>query len=165
MKGFIEVRSPGLYTSVQDRGRFGFRKYGVPSSGSMDQYSAELSNHLLNNSPDAAVLEITLHGPLLIFSISTQIVISGANISPRLNDREIANNKIISVKAGDQLSFGLLQSGTRCYLAVKGGIDSEKIMGSRSHFTPVTTRPTIQKGDRLPITSHESDNPSYSTVK
>ena len=165
MRGFVKVISPGLYTSVQDSGRMGYRKYGIPPSGTMDKKSAELANHLLNNSREAALLEITLHGPKLLFSVSTQISITGADISPQLNDQPVSCNKIINIAAGDILSFGLLHFGARCYLAVKDGFQTEKIMGSHSYFTPVTTNSTISKGDELPILSYRSDEKYYATVK
>lgn len=165
MSGYIEVISPGLYSTIQDSGRIGYRKFGVPPSGPMDKQSAELANHLLNNPSEAAIMEITLHGPTLLFSVSTQIAISGANISPKLNDEEISSNKIIEVHAGDKLSFGLIHFGARCYLAVKGGFQTEKIMGSRSYFNPVTSSHAIRRKDQLPIHAHNSKDKNYSSVK
>lgn len=165
MKGYVAVISPGLYSSIQDSGRIGYRKYGIPPSGTMDKKSAELANHLVNNSPEAAVMEITLHGPKLLFSVSTQICITGADISPRLNDQSISCNKIINIAADDTLSFGLLHFGARCYLAVKGGFQTEKIMGSHSYFSPVSAHSTIRKGDRLPINAYQSSERYYSTVR
>lgn len=165
MSGFVEVLSPGLYSSIQDRGRIGYRKYGVPTAGTMDRQSAGLANQLLNNSLDAALMEITLSGPKLLFSAPTQITISGANISPLLNKNEIACNKIITVTSGDILSFGLLRFGSRCYLAIKGGFQVAKIMGSRSYFSPVTLQQTIRKGDRIPFESYYSKDDSFSLVK
>lgn len=165
MKGFVEVISPGLYSTIQDSGRIGFRKYGVPPSGPMDKQSADMANHLLNNSLDAALMEITMHGPKLMFSVATQIAIFGADISPKLNDQEIACNKVINVAPEDVLSFGLLQFGVRCYLAVKDGFQTEKILESRSYFAPVTLYSTIRKGDKLPINAHLSNDDSRSMIK
>lgn len=165
MTGYVEVISQGLYSSIQDSGRIGYRKYGIPPSGTMDKKSSELANHLLNNPLDAAVMEITLHGPKLLFSVSTQICITGADISPRLNNQSISCNKIINIGAGDTLSFGLLHFGARSYLAVKDGFQTEKIMGSRSYFTPVSSHSTIRKGDRLPIQAYHSSEQYYSTVR
>lgn len=165
MKGFIEIISPGLYSTIQDSGRIGFRKYGVPPSGPMDQQSADMANHLLNNSLDAALMEITVHGPTLLFSVATQITLFGADISPKINDKEIAGNKVISVFPGDKLTFGLLRFGVRCYLAVKDGFQTEKILQSRSYFSPVTLYSMLRKGDKLPIKAYESNEDSLSMVK
>jgi len=165
MTGFVEVISPGLYSSIQDQGRFGFRKYGVPVSGVMDEQSALLANHLLNNTLESAVMEITMMGPKLLFSVSTQIVISGANISPQINGVAIPLNKASIINKGDTLSFGTLRYGLRCYLAVKGGFHTERVMNSRSYFAPVTTHGTIQKGDRLQINNCNNPDTHFSYVR
>lgn len=59
----IELISPGFYTSIQDTGRRGTAKYGVPQAGVMDTFSAAKANLLLNNAPNDALLEITFSGP------------------------------------------------------------------------------------------------------
>ncbi|GAB1444570.1 MAG: biotin-dependent carboxyltransferase family protein [Cyclobacteriaceae bacterium] len=165
MTGFVEVISPGLYSSIQDRGRFGFRKYGVPVSGVMDEQSASLANHLLNNPLESALMEITMTGPKLLFSVPTQIVISGADISPQLNGVTIPLNKAIVVNQGDLLSFGSLRYGLRCYLAVKGGFQTERILNSRSCFAPVTSDSTIKSGDQFQIKHYNNHENHFSSVK
>lgn len=162
---YIEVISPGLYTSIQDLGRIGFRKYGVPASGAMDRQSATLANHLLNNPLDAAVIEITLSGPKLLFSASTLICITGADMSPSLNDKPFSMNKPIIINQGDLVSFGALKFGARCYMAVKGGLQTEIIMNSRSYYHPVTLKSQIGKGDRLNVTNHTKDVSFFATFK
>ena len=85
----LKVIKPGLWTTLQDHGRFGYRHLGVPVSGVMDERSANLANLLLNNAPSTALLEITLTGPELEFQKSTQVAIAGADISPRLNQSDL----------------------------------------------------------------------------
>ncbi|MEQ8362424.1 MAG: biotin-dependent carboxyltransferase family protein [Cyclobacteriaceae bacterium] len=165
MKGFIEVISPGLLSTIQDRGRFGFRKYGVPVSGVMDEQSASMANHLLNNPSASAVMEITMMGPKLRFSTNTLIAISGADISPQLNGVTIPLNRITKVHNKDVLSFGKLNFGLRCYLAVKGGFQTKIVMESRSYFAPVTTSSSIQKGLCIPINNYESPELHLTSVK
>lgn len=164
MTGFVEVVSPGLYSSIQDLGRFGARKYGVPVSGAMDGQGAALANHLLNNAPGAALLEITMMGPKLFFTAPAQIAIAGADISPQLDGLPLALNKVHSVGTGALLSFGALRLGLRCYLAVKGGFQTEKVMGSRSYFAPVTRAGTLGKGDKLPFTVYNRQENLFTTV-
>jgi len=82
MKAEIEVLQPGLFSSLQDSGRKGFMEYGVPVSGARESYASGMANLLLQKSPDAVVMEITQLGPKLKFMASTQIVISGADLSP-----------------------------------------------------------------------------------
>lgn len=153
----IKVLRQGFYTTVQDLGRFGFRNQGIPTSGGMDLISANLANSLLGNSMSNAFLEMTLNGPKLLFSVNTCIAITGANMSPKINDEPIDNNKQYAILKGDILSFGELINGTRCYLAVKRGIDSEIVLKSRSQFHNITTNNKLIKNDLLKIyaTSNE----------
>ena len=109
----IEVIKPGLYSSIQDKGRFSFENYGVPISGSMDQFSAILSNKIISNNDNDAVMEITMIGPTLKFNTETTISITGADISPLLNGESINLFKPYIIKNGDILSFGKLKSGLR----------------------------------------------------
>jgi len=145
----LEVLEAGLYTSIQDAGRTGFRKYGVPVAGAMDAFSARQANLLLNNSPDCAVLECTQVGPKLLFEHASQIVITGADMLPQINQQELTMNKVINVKSSDMLHFGKLQYGTRCYIGVKKGFKSEVILNSRSYYQPITEYAVIQKGQQI----------------
>ena len=126
----VKVIKPGFYTTIQDLGRFGYQDYGVPVSGSMDQYSAQFANALLNNEKSDAVLEMTMTGPKLQFNSQTSICISGANMSPELNGSDIKLNTLIPIKPNDILSFGKLKEGFRSYLAVSGGFQSESNLKS-----------------------------------
>ena len=126
----IEVLKPGIYSTIQDMGRFGYRNQGVPVSGFMDAISAGFANALLNNNGNAAMVEITLAGPKLLFKNPTRIALTGAEMSPKINDNAISNYKVYSVLPGDVLSFGELKKGLRCYLAVQGGIDTKVVLNS-----------------------------------
>ena len=125
----IEVIETGLYSSIQDKGRFGYENYGVPISGSMDQFSSSLSNKLLNNKEQDAVMEITMTGPVLKFYNKTVISITGADISPTLNNKPIRMNRAQSIEKGDVLSFGKLKYGIRSYLSVLGGFLTRIVKG------------------------------------
>ena len=147
----IEVLKPGIYSTIQDRGRFGFRNQGVPVSGFMDAISAGFANALLNNDSNAAMLEITLAGPKLLFKNSTRIALTGAVMSPRINDDPISNYKVYSVLAGDVVSFGELKKGLRCYLAVQGGIDTRVVLNSKSFYEDITDQKCLKKDDLIPF--------------
>lgn len=147
----IEVIKPGLYTSIQDKGRFGFENYGVPISGSMDQFSSILSNKLLNNNEEDGVMEITMTGPVLKFHENSKISITGADISPQINNKIIELNRAHFIKQGDVLSFGKLKYGIRSYLSVLGGFLTKKTMGSRSMCLNVTECFRLYKGQFLKI--------------
>ena len=145
----IKVIKPGLYSTIQDKGRKGKQSYGIPCSGSMDSFSSDLANKILNNSKDSSVIEITMVGPVLEFINETVICITGANLSPLLNNRIIKMNNPIFIKANDILSFGVLKSGLRSYIAVLGGFKSEKVFGSRSMFKNLTKAVKLAKNDVL----------------
>ncbi|MBC2845351.1 biotin-dependent carboxyltransferase family protein [Winogradskyella flava] len=145
----LKVLNPGFYTTIQDAGRFGFREYGVPVSGVMDSYSSQFANALLGNSDDAAVLEMTMIGGSFQFYTPILIAISGAIMSPKLNDEHVRQHTIIQIRANDILSFGRATNGFRTYLAVKGGLKSDNTLGSQSQYTPITKANVIFKDDIL----------------
>jgi biotin-dependent carboxylase-like uncharacterized protein len=153
----VEVLKSGFYTTVQDLGRYYFQHYGVPISGAMDHYSVNLANALLNNEKNEAVLEMTMTGPSLKFHRDTQICISGADMSPRLNDQAVNLNHVIPVKHGDLLNFGKLQYGFRSYLAVSDGFKTPLIMDSRSMYQVVTGQSVVMEGDRLALGETQHD--------
>lgn len=155
MKAEIEVLHPGLYTSIQDGGRIGFRKFGVPVSGAMDLYASRTANLVLRNDEGDAVLEITQMGPKLKFTAPTKIAVSGADLSPQLNGKPICNNEVVKVEAGDELGFGKRQLGCRAYLAISGGFLTEKVLGSRSWYEDLTEGFRLQKGMKLAFEVNE----------
>ncbi len=138
------------FSSIQDSGRVGFQKDGIPFSGVMDQYSYKLGNTILGNQNDCAVIEFTLPGSKLQFEKETTIVITGADFSPTINNISVSNNSLIQINAGDILSFDKHHYGNRCYLSIKGGFNSEYILGSRSMYQNITKHSTIVKGDLIP---------------
>jgi biotin-dependent carboxylase-like uncharacterized protein len=147
----IEVISTGLFSSIQDEGRVGYRNQGVPISGAMDLISARFANSLLDNSLDNAVLEMTIIGAKLLFKSNTIIAITGADMSPKINNQKVLNYKTYEILEGDILSFGKLLVGARSYLGVKGGIQSEFKLNSRSQFTNITQDNRIHKNERIEI--------------
>jgi len=151
----VKVLQPGLYTSIQDMGRFGHTNLGVPVSGAMDSISAGFANALLNNNKNNAVMEITMFGPKLVFMASTNIVITGAEMSAELNNNPILIYKAYPVQNGDLLSFGKLKKGIRCYLAVSGGFRSEIILKSRSFYSGITSQGLLKKNDLLSFEHQE----------
>ncbi|WP_299046965.1 biotin-dependent carboxyltransferase family protein [uncultured Polaribacter sp.] len=165
----IKVLKAGFYASIQDKGRVGFSAEGVPISGAMDGYSADIANAVINNSLDAAVLEITFGATKLKFLAATVIAISGANFNPTINKKSIRQNSRIEVEKGDILSFGKPNYGVRSYLAVKGGFQTSKILGSRSQFINVTDNFKIELDDILEINTNlrnlKSSNSSIKTPK
>ncbi len=149
----IEVLQPGLFSSIQDLGRFGYQNYGVPQSGVMDRYAMRICNLLLGNSQETSVLEITFQGPELKFSASAVVCISGADLSPSLNGEEVNNNELLYISSGDILKFGSRKSGFRAYLGIKGGFKGENVMGSQSWYEGITEVFRLRKGVTLKYSS------------
>ena len=145
----IEVISAGIFSSIQDQGRFGSRNIGVPVSGAMDLYSANLANALLNNSLESAVLETTVIGPVLHFLNDTFISITGAVCPIELNGIPIPNNCVHKVNATSTLSIGRVQNGMRTYLGIAGGFQTKKVLKSRSYYHGITKNKQIRQGDLL----------------
>jgi len=161
----IKVLKSGFFTTIQDTGRFGFRDKGVPISGVMDYKATAKANFLLENEEDAAVLEITMTGPTLSFEDNTYITLAGASLSATINNQPIENYKVYKINKGDILSYGRLENGFRGYLAVKGGLMSPTIMGSRSQFFPVTQTKCIQDYDEIPFEPVTNFEPKISEIR
>jgi biotin-dependent carboxylase-like uncharacterized protein len=154
----VEILKAGLFDTIQDFGRFGVQEFGVPYSGAMDLYSAQVSNALVGNSKSDAVIEMTIIGPQLKFYCAAEIALSGADLSPKLNSNSIQMNTRICVNQSDILTFGRPKYGSRTYLAVKGGFQTEYVMNSFSMYKSITTKGQLKKGDRLSIHEFNQTN-------
>jgi len=130
----IDVSAPGLFTTVQDRGRPGFYAMGIAPSGALDLYSHEVANLLVGNDGGAATLEFTFVGPTLTFSEFTVIAVTGAVLDISLDGVRVPPWTCQVVRAGQTLTFGPMLAGARGYLAVRGGIDVPQVMESRSTY-------------------------------
>ena len=145
----ITVISSGIFSTIQDQGRFGYRKYGVPISGPMDPISASNANHFLKNRSTCATLEFMLQGPILKFNHTSTIAISGATNSSTLNGVAIQPNRPIRIAPGDLLITGRCDMGMFGYLSIIGGFLGEEVLGSRAYYKGITTNARIKKGDQL----------------
>ncbi|CAN5391033.1 biotin-dependent carboxyltransferase family protein [soil metagenome] len=145
----LTILKPGLYTTIQDAGRYNFRKYGVPVSGAMDQWSAALANALLNKPAASALLEITLTGPTIKFNSDTLVALTGADISPIIDGKELQMNSTIKIHKGQILNFGKNKYGSRTYLAFKNELISEKVLKSQSLYPGITFQYRLQSGDTI----------------
>ena len=131
MAGLSIVR-PGMLTTVQDLGRWGYQSRGVPVSGALDWFSHRLANRLLGNADNAATLEVTMMGPHLRFERETAFAVTGADFRLTLDDTTVEMNRRIEARAGALLRFGERFRGARAYFAVSGGIEVPEVLGSRS---------------------------------
>lgn len=158
------VIKSGFYSSIQDDGRFGFRSFGVPVSGAMDIYSFQYANMLLGNDMDSAAIEMTMVGGTFQFLEPTQIVVSGADMQPKINTNAINSNTVVSVEKDDVLSLGRAVSGFRSYLAVKGGLNTAMVLNSRSQYNSITHSKFLNDGDVLDYNPYIGDNNRLNSV-
>jgi antagonist of KipI len=146
----IHVVKPGLLTTVQDLGRFGYTHLGVSPAGAADSISFQIANLLVGNDANAPALEITLLGPTLQFETTATIALSGygTNVS-------LPINAVFEVAAGTTLVVGSLSEGARAYLAVRGGLAIAPVMGSCSTFLPAKIGGfqgrALRSGDKVAI--------------
>lgn len=162
----ITVLNPGIYTTVQDSGRYGFAHIGVPLSGVMDSYSARIGNQLLNNNDNAAVLEITFGGCKFRFEEELTICLTGADFSPKLNDKKIEMNSVFKVDKNSILSFGKKEYGVRSYFCVLGGFDTSTVLGSKSFYRKITNTIQLKKEDKLLVKQNKvKQQKTYSKIK
>ncbi len=161
MTHLMHVDQPGMFSLVQDLGRYGWQRFGVPANGVMDERAHRVANALVGNDDDAATLECTLTGPTLRFTRNTLIALSGADMVITADGKRVPLNRAVMLRRGVVLAFGECRRGTRTYLAVRGGIDTEPVMGSRSTFVRgayggVEGR-ALRRGDRVPVTTPQED--------
>jgi biotin-dependent carboxylase-like uncharacterized protein len=151
----IEVQAPGLFTTVQDLGRPGFGPIGVSASGAADPTALRLANIVLGNPQNAAGLEMTLQGGQFLFPEGALVAFGGSDFGASINGRPLALYSSHEIPPGQLLHIGRSQSGARCYLCVRGGIQVPLILGSAS--THVLSRlggiegRALRRGDRLEI--------------
>ena len=130
----ITFRKKGMLTTIQDLGRIGYQRYGMPVCGAMDRYAMELANILVGNPRDEAVVEATVMGPTIVFGEPEIFAITGGDFGPTLNGASIESNRAHLAEAGDVLALPMAKAGARAYIAFAGGLDIEEVMGSRSTF-------------------------------
>ncbi|NOL31388.1 MULTISPECIES: biotin-dependent carboxyltransferase family protein [Bacillus] len=153
----MHVIKPGMFTTIQDKGRIGYQKYGVLTSGGMDPLSLRIANILTGNQENEAVLEITLMGPgpVLTCQKDQLIAVTGADVEIEIDGEQAPLWKPLFIRAGSTITFGPCKRGCRSYLAVAGGFDVEPVMKSKSTYVRakiggIEGRP-LEKGDVLPI--------------
>ncbi len=151
--GEVVVRSPGLWTTVQDLGRPGWRRAGVPVGGAADAVSLRVANLLVGNPEGAAALELTLAGPTLEFRAEGVFALCGALYDAQLDGEAVEPMRPYYAPAGAVLTVRRAVRGCRGVLALAGGVDVPAVLGSRSTYVRarlggVAGRP-LAAGDRL----------------
>lgn len=149
----FRVLEPGVLTTVQDLGRWGYQRYGVPPSGGADPLGLRIANLLVGNGEGEAVLECTGLGPTLEVLGDCLVALAGAEMEVEADGVALPPYISHLLRKGQLLRCGISRSGLRGYLAVAGGVDVPPLLGSRSTCLPAgfggyQGRP-LQKGDIL----------------
>lgn len=151
------IADGGFLTTVQDLGRVGYQRYGVPVSGAMDPFALRAANLLVGNPEEAACLEITLVGPEVVFAPACRIAVTGGDLGPLVDGLPIPMWQAVDMPSGATLGFAGRRDGLRAYLACSGGIDVPLVLGSRSTFTRSAlggfSGRALQAGDELRLGS------------
>jgi antagonist of KipI len=130
----FEVLEPGILTTIQDLGRYGFSQFGVPPSGALDTFSYKAGNLLVGNQQGEASLETTIMGLKLKTLREVVIAITGGDLFPTLNREPLEMWRTHLLVEGDIINFKKVRTGCRAYLAASGGLIFPQVMGSRSTY-------------------------------
>ncbi len=157
----LEILRTGPLALVEDLGRTGLAHLGVTRSGAADRRSHTLANRLVANPDDRATLEVMFGGlTVRVCGGDVDIAVTGADTTPTVNGKPFGTNSIQHVHDGEVISLGSPHTGLRSYLAVRGGIDVEPVLGSRSYdvMSALGPRP-LRAGDVVPVGQHTDDYP------
>ncbi len=148
----LTIGRTGPLTSVQDLGRPGLAHLGVGTSGAADRPAHRLANRLVGNPEGAATLETTLGGLVVTTDGPAWVALAGAPAPMTVDGAPVAAGAPVHLGAGARLEIGVPPTGLRSYLAVRGGIAVDPVLGSRS--TDVLSGigpPRPAEGDTLPV--------------
>ncbi len=131
----IRIINPGIYTSIQDLGRYGYQQYGMPVAGAMDSFSLRVANKLVGNAQDLACLEACFTGPEFEVLSPSVMGMAGGKAPVWINNHEVDLYSNQHLQKGDVVKIGSVEEGCRLYIAFAGGIDVNPVMGSRSTYS------------------------------
>lgn len=157
----LEILRSGPLALVEDLGRAGLAHLGVGRSGAADRRSHTLANRLVANPDDWATVEVTFGGfSARVRGGDVDIAVTGADTDPTVNGIMVGTNSIHHVRDGQVISLGTPRAGLRTYLAVRGGVCVEPVLGSRSYDVMSAIGPSpLRAGDVLPVGEHTDDYP------
>lgn len=159
----IRVKNPGMFSTIQDLGRYGYTHLGISVVGAADRLSLRIANLLVGNPDNAAALEMTLLGATLEFEERRIIALAGADCAAKVGTSPIRLGEATEVPAGGVLKCGGMKTGARSYLAVQGGFAVPAVMGStatdvRGRFGGLEGR-RLKAGDLLPVQDERNARP------
>jgi antagonist of KipI len=151
----VTITKAGVLTTIQDSGRFGYQKLGVPCGGAMDDYAMRLANIAVGNDEEEAVIEMTMIGANYKFQEPAVICLTGADMNATLHGKKLELGRPYYIKAGSELRLQAAQNGFRTYLAIQGGIQIPPVLQSKSTYVKAQlgglNGHPLKPGDVLPI--------------
>lgn len=144
----IEVIQPGLLTTIQDFGRPGYEIWGMPPAGAMDPFLAAIANKLVGNALDSALLEFALVGPSFKFLEECRLAIAAFSCDYLLEGIAVPDFSAFLAPAGSTLQFEGMK-GWFGYIAVSGGFQHEKTLGSASTYVAGNVGEKLVRNQRL----------------
>ena len=166
----IIIENPGILTTVQDEGRFGYQQFGVSPAGPMDTKSFRLANILVGNDRGEGALEMTFQGAAIRFEEENIVAVTGADMSPHIDGQPVPMYQAVKIPAGVLLTFGMTNgNGCRAYIAFAGGLDIALVMGSKStlmrnELGGIDGR-KLEKGDRIGFADSKNTLPDMQLRK
>ncbi len=150
----LEVLHPGLGATVQDLGRVGWKRFGVPPSGAMDPHAARWANRLCGNADGAPVLELLMQGAALLVLAERRFAVTGAEAGGVIPAWSAA-----TLPVGARLDFARNERGLWTYVAVAGGFAAPRILGSASVYPRGGLGRALRAGDRLTLAEPDLPGP------
>ena len=158
----LRVITPGLATTVQDAGRVGWQRFGIPVSGALDRVALAAANIVVGNAADAAAFECFYQGPTVeVQGASARIAVAGAGAALELADangepvRRVAALQSVALGPGVRAKVAISGPSVSAYLAVEGGIAVPEVLGSRSTYARARLGGyqgrALESGDVVPI--------------
>lgn len=157
---YLLFKKPGMYTTVQDKGRFGLAFYGIPQSGYMDNVCANLANKVVGNPNGSPIVECTYTAPTIEFGKNFIIALTGADMKWMIDKNPVPRYTSLYVRKGSVLSGSSGEQGVRAYIAIQGEMNVTEAYGSYSHYSRLLIGGidgnVIRKGDKLPLKKGKS---------
>jgi biotin-dependent carboxylase-like uncharacterized protein len=167
----FKVIKPGIFSLIEDAGRFGQHGIGLTTGGPLDSNAFRWANRLCGDQQRAAAIEVTVGGLVLESQVNTTIAVTGATLPLSINSQPRELWQSHPVKIGDCIELGFASSGSRGYLAVAGGFHIAPI------FNSVATVPrealggvhrdgtALQTGDLLPCSESSTQNQAAAQLR
>lgn len=167
MSAYLRVIAAGLGTSVQDAGRFGYQRFGVPTAGVLDRVAMAAANTIVGNAPDTAVLEMLYLGATLeVVAESVRVACVGLGASLEVTEegttRQVAGAESVRLQRGARVRVLVGRGAMSCVLAIEGGIALPAVMGSLSTFVRARIGGlegrALVDGDLLPLARDDAES-------